>query len=506
MPSSSQLKKFVTQQAQYVNDPVKWAYDVLKFEADTWQAQALQDLVNRRFCAWSTGTGVGKSAILSVATLWFLSTRPFPRVPSTAPTEHQLNDILWAEHAKWLRRSELLSKMFKWTATKVALKGHEEEWYAVARTSRPKPGEQSAEGLQGFHSGNILFIVDEGSAVHDSIYNAMDGAFTTPDAYGIIASNPTRRTGYFFRILSDPRQQEMWALRIVDARTAKMVDKASIERIKKVYGEDSDYWRMKVMGLPPAIDASSLVSDEQVAEAHLRELGEEANAQTVMSCDPARFGDDYTVFFVRKGSKIIDRQCVKGMDTTQVTKIGKDLFDLYQPDAYLIDVIGVGAGVVDQSRALLGSKKGRVIEVNVGEKAYDEEKYVNKKAEMFWHLRTRIDSISIPFDTPLLDEELPVIKYMWDAGDTRIKIEKKEEVKRRLGRSPNDADSLALCFYNEVVHKQAHCSPSYFKVGEQVIDQTVHPDQGFDVTAQSRSVVGARRYSEFRSTRLSQFH
>lgn len=526
-----ELKRFMKQQSEYVYNPAKWAWDMVRFDADKWQREALTDLVTKKFLLWTTGVGVGKSATLSIATLWFLSTRPFPRVPSTAPTEHQLKDILWAEHAKWLRRSELLSRMFKWTAERVALRGHEEEWYAVARTARPKPGEQSAEGLQGFHSGHILFLVDEASAVDDSIFNAMDGAFTTPDAYAILATNPTRRSGYVFRILTDDAFGESWAVRRVDANTARMVEPASIQRIIKIYGKDSDYYRMKVLGILPAVDFSSLISDEQMAAAHERDfVSADGDGSVIMSCDPARFGSDYTVFFVRRGRKVIDRRAVHGMDTTEVTKIGLDLFDLYHPDHYLIDVIGIGSGVVDQTKKILrdrepsspkdrvltkeeGRNRGlasRILEINVGEAAVDSEKHSNKRAEMFWHLREIIDSISIPIETKLLDEELPKIHYGY-TKNAKIDIEAKKELRKSLGRSPNDADALGLLFYSDIVSGAISVSADTFKIGvrtgadmtpvgaemmlEEELGQWTPAPQGTRMP-----IVGARKYGELFTT------
>ena len=70
-----------------------------------------------------SGHGIGKSAVESWAVIWFLSTRPFPKIPCTAPTQHQLWDILWAEVAKWLRSNPVLSDSLIWTREKVYMRG-----------------------------------------------------------------------------------------------------------------------------------------------------------------------------------------------------------------------------------------------------------------------------------------------------------------------------------------------------------------------------------------------
>jgi phage terminase large subunit len=510
---SNELKKWLTQQTAYVFDPVRWAHDMLGFECDTWQVEALNDLIEKRFCAWSAGTGVGKSAALAIVILWFMSTRPFPKVPCTAPTQHQLFDVLWGEIAKWLRRNEMLSQMFKWTQTKVSLKGHEEEWFAVARTSKPKPGEQSAEGLQGFHADHILFVLDEGSAVPDQVYNAVDGAFTTDGSYAIVASNPTRRTGYFYNIFNDPRQKGLWALRYIDANKAKSVTPASIERIIKIYGKDHDYYRMKVLGTFPLNDATALFADYQVTEAHGRDLRFGEDDVVGISCDPARFGDDYTVFYIRKGCRIIDRFQLKSMDTMEVAKFGLDLFFTYRPSYYIIDVIGIGAGVVDRTKEELrkpengkGKDVGKIIEVAVNGTPVDEEKFYNIRAEMFWHLHDIIDTLSIEKETPLLDEELPQIQYFWSRGESLIQIVPKKDLKDILGRSPNDADALALLFYPDV-KKAVPLSKDALQIGaastSKIRKRVDLDDLGEEATLKV-APIGARRYAPLIST--ASFH
>ena len=436
-------EEFVAKQSGYVYDPVGWARDIVGFKPDPWQAEALNDFIKHKFLAISTGTGVGKTTLLSILIWFFLSTRPFPKVPCTAPTGHQLFDVLWAELAKWQRQSKLLRESFRWTQKKITFNGHEEEWFAVARTSRPQPGRDTAEALQGFHADNILMIVDESSGVPDQIMSAVDGAITTPGAYVILTSNPTRRSGYFFRTITDKRLSVehggSFKVRHVSCIAARKNTKRKImvagltihiERAKEIYGVASDFYRVKVLGLPPLAEAAALITPEQVYEAHLREVPD--SGQVFLSCDPARYGDDDTMFYVRKGWKFIDRQRVQGMDTMQVAKIGMDLVEQYKPDYYCIDVIGIGSGVYDKTRKDYIEKEYPLIglmPVHVGEQAREEDKYYNLRAEIFWNLRVFIDKVSIPFGSEMLDEELTTIKYGWDQKDSKIKLQSKDDIK-----------------------------------------------------------------------------
>ena len=143
------VRALIEQQAEYVYDPEKWAYDTLKFKADKWQSEAFANFIEHRFLAISTGTGTGKTALCAVLVLFFLSTRPFPKVPCTAPSASQLFGALWAEIGKWRRESAMLMDMLKWTQTAVKHKLYPENWWAVARTARL----QAKKGYCREHAG-----------------------------------------------------------------------------------------------------------------------------------------------------------------------------------------------------------------------------------------------------------------------------------------------------------------------------------------------------------------
>lgn len=109
----------------YQKDPVLFAREVLLFETDEWQKDALMDLAENPKVAIKSGQGVGKTGMEAVALLWFLTCFPYPRVVATAPTKQQLHDVLWSEVAKWQERSPLLKSILKWTKTYIYMVGHE---------------------------------------------------------------------------------------------------------------------------------------------------------------------------------------------------------------------------------------------------------------------------------------------------------------------------------------------------------------------------------------------
>lgn len=109
---------------KYRRNPVLFAREILKFETDDWQKDALMDLANSPKVAIKSGQGVGKTSLEAVALLWFLSCYPYPRIVATAPTKQQLHDVLWSEVSKWMSRSPLLSEILKWTKTYIYIIGN----------------------------------------------------------------------------------------------------------------------------------------------------------------------------------------------------------------------------------------------------------------------------------------------------------------------------------------------------------------------------------------------
>lgn len=109
---------------EYRKNPVLFAREVLKFEPDEWQRDALMDLAENPKVAIKSGQGVGKTGLEAVALLWFLVCFSYPRIVATAPTKQQLHDVLWSEVSKWMSRSPLLSEILKWTKTYIYIFRH----------------------------------------------------------------------------------------------------------------------------------------------------------------------------------------------------------------------------------------------------------------------------------------------------------------------------------------------------------------------------------------------
>jgi len=175
---------------RYYNDPAAFCHDILKVELDLWQKQAFKNLLDKHFLVVRSGSGVGKTFFESCATMWFLFTRPKGKVPTTAPSQHQLNDVLWGEHFKRISGSPILNNIFIWTQTRVGVRGYEPEWYAVARTAQVRPGSEVAEGLQGFHC-----ITPESEVLTDSGWKRIDQVDIHQDY--LLTKNPDTNEAFF---------------------------------------------------------------------------------------------------------------------------------------------------------------------------------------------------------------------------------------------------------------------------------------------------------------------
>lgn len=175
----------------YWDDPVAFAEDMMGFDPDDWQCDVMMDVTQFPRTSVRSGQGVGKTGLEAALVIWFLCCRPNPKVVCTAPTKQQLHDVLWAEVSKWLENS-MVKNLLKWTKTKVYMIGHEQRWFATARTAN-KP-----ENMQGFHEDYMLFIVDEASGVSDPIMEAILGTLSGAENKLLMCGNPTRTSGGFF--------------------------------------------------------------------------------------------------------------------------------------------------------------------------------------------------------------------------------------------------------------------------------------------------------------------
>ena len=431
---------------QYIKDPVPFVYNVLDVTPDDWQVEALRGIGSGSRVAIRSGHGIGKTALEAWAVCWFLFTRPYPKIPCTAPTQQQLFDILWPEISKWLKRSPLLNELFEWQKTKVVNQCFPERWFATARTAS-KP-----ENMAGFHEEHLLFICDEASGIDDAIYETIEGALTTQDAKLLLCGNPTKNSGVFKRAFFEDREL-YYTMKVSCMDTKRVADQYS-QRLIKQYGLDSDVVRVRVLGEFPKAEPDGLIPLELVEAAMMRELPDDHDSMLDVGADIARFGDDETVIIPRINGKVLGVFHYTKQDTMTTTGkilgVTKGAMQEYnKPYARIkVDDDGVGGGVTDRLREVI-LEDGLNIEVigcHNGGSADDKEHYGNWITEQWCGLKQRLidGDIQLPQEDELA-AQLSTRKYLLNSRD-QIILEDKKSYKKRIHRSPDWADALILSF------------------------------------------------------------
>jgi hypothetical protein len=428
--------------------PCLFAKEALGAEPTEQQWEASRKLVERRRVSIRSGHGTGKSTFMAWCILWFLTCYFPAKVPATAPTSHQLEDILWSELAKWHRvmseRFPALGGQFEWSAGAYRLKSRPSESFAVARTSRP----EKPEALQGFHEENILFLIDEASGVAENVFEVAEGALSTEGAFVVMAANPTRTTGYFFE--SHHKMRGAWAALHWDGEASPRVARSYVENMAKKYGRQSPVFKVRVKG--EFVTAPDGVIPLDLCEAaKIREVAVIPSARPVWGVDVARFGDDSTALAKRRGNvQLAPIREWWGKDTMQVAGIIKAEWDATpeaeRPGAINVDVIGIGAGVVDR----LKEQNLPVFGINVAEaeavNANEARQFHRLRDELWWAGREWLEAK----DCRLADDDetigeltTPTYKIL---SNGLIKVESKDELKARGVKSPNRADAWLLTF------------------------------------------------------------
>lgn len=427
---------------------------------DTWQIQILTEIKDGLRTmqgaiqeAVASGHGPGKSALVAWLILWALSTFADTKGVVTANTEVQLRTKTWPELAKW-HRLFIARHWFNFTATALysADPDHEKTW----RVDAIAWSERNTEAFAGLHNQGkrIVVIFDEASAIPDVIWETTEGALTDADTEIIWCAfgNPTRNTGRFRECFG--RYRHRWHTHQVDSRTARLTNKTQIQQWIDDYGEDSDFVRVRVRGVFPRAGSMQFIASD-VAEAAMtdeREVSGTLEDALIFGVDVARFGDDQSVIYFRRGrdARSIPPIKLRGVDTMTLAARVMDEAKNRQPDAIFVDGGGVGGGVIDRLRML----HQPVIEVQFGGKPDRSQNsqdgqviYANKRAEMWGLMRDWLRGGWIPNDLDLLADLTGVeYGYVLKDGLDAIQLEKKADMKKRGLASPDSADALALTF------------------------------------------------------------
>ncbi len=426
-------------------------------EPDTWQIEFLEELGDqirsRAFdgvtavppirMSIASGHGIGKSALTSWLLHFIMSSRPMAKGVVTSGKYEQLKDKTWAELAKW-KKLAINGNWFEYRGSKGNLQyyreEHKENWSVTGQACT----KENADSFAGLHNARStpFYLFDEASAVPDEIYEVAEGGLTDGEPMIFLFGNPTKSTGRFHDTFSKMRHR--WINKQIDSRTAKMTNKEVIAEWISDYGEDSDFVRVRVKGQFPRVGDTQFISSEVVEQAIERKVEPKETDPIVIGVDVARYGADQSVIVTRRGRKVIELLTYRELDLMTLSNKTIEAMKRHKPHTVFVDGAGIGAGVVDRLRQL-GYKP---IEVQAGGKAFEPEKFVNIRAEMWWRMRDWLATADIP-DIKDLQYDLTGIEYSYDA-QMRTALEKKSDMKKRGLPSPDLGDALALTFAEPV--------------------------------------------------------
>lgn len=442
-------------------DPVEWIKK--RFGVELWskQREILHALQDNKKVAVQSGHGVGKSLTASVIAAWWVATHPSDEtmVVTTAPSARQVHVILWEEIRKLHRKGNLAGEVQR-----------SDNWLigdTVVGFGR-KPQDYDRHAFQGLHRKYVLVIIDEACGIEEWLWIAALSITTGAHCKILAIGNPDDPSAYFAKVCKPGSGWHNIKISVLDSPnfTGEVVsqhvkdqitDISYLDDMRREVGEDSPIWTSKVLGEFPEIDEFSVIPLGWIYKAQERwlEWKETTNASTsglgpvTVGADIARFGGDKTCFAYRYGNVVTNVEVMPKKDTEGTADL---LISRLGPHGTAsIDVNGVGAGIYDKLR-----RRGKsALPFNAGTKtnmkdASGQIEFYNHRAAATWKLRELLDpanepDICLPVDDKLA-ADLSAPRWRVAAGG-KIVIESKEDIRKRIGRSPDRGDAVTLCFW-----------------------------------------------------------
>ncbi len=476
-PSSGDLR-LADLMSEYVDDPLGFVLAAYPWGdpgplqdedgPDEWQREFLEDIgeeVRRNAFdgqnavpplrrAIASGHGIGKTTLAGWLTDWIMSTRPNAIGTITAMTFPQLETKTWPAIQKWTNLC-ITGHWFEVGSGVMYRKDRRATWYCSTQTSK----EENAQAFAGQHNrkSTSFYIFDEDSEICEEVHRVAEGGLTDGEPMIFLFGNPTQRTGHFYDACFG-RQRDRWHGRSIDSRSSKITNKELIAEWVQVYGEDSDWFRVRVKGLPPSASGAQFIDHERVLAAQRRSVVVMPDEPLVAGVDFAWGGTDDNVVRFRRGldAKSIPSIRIKGEFTRDPAVMVNRLADVLSQtyDGHPVSMLFMdSAGIAGPVGARLRDMGHRNIQdVNFGADSPDPEKTRYYRDFMWaqmkeWLLHGSIDNHAE------LEADLIGPGLRPDARQ-RVWLESKEDMKKREIDSPDDGDALALTFASKIAPKR----------------------------------------------------
>jgi len=452
-------------QKMYWNDLAGFAQDCIQWENDgnlaNYQLEAMRGFVASKRFSMRGPHGLGKTALSAIVILWFALPRDGKdwKAPTLASAWRQLERFLWPEIHKWSRRlrwdiigrgafsrNELLT---------LNLKLNTGEAFAIASDTPAM--------IEGAHGENLLYLFDESKTIPDDTWDAAEGAMSTGDCYWLAVSTPGEPLGRFYDIHARKAGYEDWHVFKVTLEMAINAGRINPDWAKareRQWGKDSSVYINRVLGDFASSDEDSVIplswversNERWLAKKELEKAKPDIWGEVIgLGVDVGRGGDP-SVIGIRCGNAIKEFRRLDVRDVMQVTGVVVGLLQLHTSAKASIDVIGIGAGVYDRAKEAEGWKiKERVLSFNASEKTEMKDSsgelgFINLRSSAWWNVREmlQLDEIDLPPDDELTGE-LVAPKWKVMSGG-KIQVESKDDIKKRIGRSTNYADTVIQVF------------------------------------------------------------
>ena len=396
--------------------------------------------------AVSSGHGIGKSVLVAMVVLWLMSTRRNSQWTVTANTNEQLEKKTWAAVRTWLPKC-LTAHWFEINSAIMYRKGARASWFASPQSC----AEENSEAFAGQHAKSSAsgYLFDEASAIPPKIWEVAEGGLTDGEPWLLAFGNPTRNTGKFHEAVFGSRR-DRWVSHVIDSRTCKFANKDLIQEWADDYGEDSDFFKVRVRGLPPSADEHQYIDLQRVQGAQQREVYGLTDEPLIAGVDVSGGGAAWTVCRFRRGLDAryepIRISGEKSRDRNHIVSVlAERLSDTSDPIAAMFVDTAFGAAVVERLR-MLGYKQ--VQEVNFGGESPDPT-CANMRACMWKRGKDWLAKGAIRKDDHRLATDLTNPGYHLNQKN-KLVLESKESMQKRGVASPDDGDALVLTFAQAV--------------------------------------------------------
>jgi hypothetical protein len=434
-------------------DPVRYAEEVFGLRVWPRQAELLRAARDRSRVSVTSGHKTGKTRSLAILAWWFTSdpaARPEARVPMTSSSAGQLKRALWREVVALWRLARDRGYDLPEPAIDPATGVRWDDGREIFGFST-----RDAERAAGVSGAWIKYLIDEASGVAANIYAAIEGnraGGSRGSTSTVLASNPTQQSGEFFE--SHHGKRHLYHSITLSSEEAAAVEppipglatREWIEEKRREWGPESSIYAVRALGRFPAQGSDAVIGLGSVLDAVTRWPETEASGDLVVGLDVARYGDDETVAALRRGQKVVSLLRLPpgdGPDTAARFIVELDKSGHLRPGevpAVNVDAIGYGASVYD---ALARSPRVRANDVNTGEKSSRPEEFANLRAELHFAGRDWLAEGGALPDDARLQAEAAAPKYRSDARG-RLLVESKDDLRARLGRSPDACDAWLL--------------------------------------------------------------